>query len=286
MKVLILGNTGSSGYNLREELRKRGHTAHLISKGNPCLSGSQDKQKDILNKYDILHINAPSISLKNIIQFMKLISISKKVICNWHGTTLRGINYEEYKKGLKIICHWRGTDMRGVAYQDYKENRKNKKLLTPILFSYYKIKEYMAHKIFFKYADYHFYSTIDLAWWLRDISENKKSLLRCMVNTDIFKPSNPNRKGKVIFRSGARNYKKNKIKHDDMPEHLNKFKDAEVYPACGLSPYLVSVTSMECLACGLKVKHHPTKNRKWVIDNASIKVVTDQILKVYNEVLK
>ena len=263
MNILIIGNTASTGWHLRNKLKERGHIAHLRFKETPTLSGKSDKEFFPVEEYDIVHFNAPQISA---VRFIK--------------------EYTMWKKAKRVVCHWHGTDLRCLDYKVYKKNRKSLKFLSPLLYTIYKTSRYLTKRTFFKGADYNFYSTHDLAWWLRGIPNNKKEHIYCPIDTDTFKPIKCEKQGTFINIGGGLAEGKEKIKHDDMSKHLNKFEKAEIYPAYGISPYILSVTAMECLACGLKVKHHPEKDRNWIIKNCSTPVFTDKVLEVYERLIK
>jgi hypothetical protein len=258
LKVLIVGNTASTGWHLKKELESRGHIAHLTTDNNPVISGKGDEQLLKPKEYDIVHINFPLIDLRNYKTIFSYILNSKI-----------------------IVAHWRGTDLRGISYNEYK----NKKLRLPKYLLYLIVKR-ISRRIFFNRANYHFYSTHDLAWWLRSIPEDKRSHLYSCINTNKFKPIKCKKEGTFINIGGGKGFDKNKINHDDMPKHLNKFRKAEIYPNFEISPYILSVSAMECLACGLNVKHHQDKDRNWIIKNCSIPVFTDKVLKVYERLLE
>lgn len=245
MNILMIGNTASISYNLKQGLEKVGHDVTIISSENNLCTGKFKYnltngifQLSLLDKkltkkhFDILHIHAPNTKIYLIGKFL---APDAKVILHFHGTSIR-------------------------------KPRK--------LFSFF-------IKSIIQKADYVLYSTIDLRWYLRFTKQ--KELFRCPVDTDLFKPiSNIKKEKSIIFNnSGKRNRK-----HEDMPLYMNGFISATIYPNCDLSPYLVSVTALECASCGLKVKYHSYMNRKWVLKNASIKSQTHKLLNIYNNCFK
>jgi hypothetical protein len=253
INVLIIGNICSTGWNLKKGLEKHSfiNNVHLIFKEHPTIDGVPTPKHKLLNpkQYDIVHYQYPFI--KTHFQYYKYIRNCKK-----------------------LVCHWRGTDLRLTSFKN------------PIKNLFYRCAQKTLQKHLFKKADFHFYSTYDLAWWLRNIPSNKKSHLFSLIDTNTFKDYKlPNRKGIIHLKKGAKGFGKQKIKHKDMPKILNKYKFAEITPAEGLDPHTIQVSTMECLACGLKVKYHEEKNRFWVQKNASIPVVTNKVIKIYEKLL-
>lgn len=253
MKILFIGNIASSSHNLKKGLKRYEDIERidLMFKENPVLSGKPSSSFLEPEEYDIVHLSYPYLG--------------------W-GFINKQFNY--IKKAKVLICHWRGTDLRGTKFNNFIKN------------FFYKIAHFINKKYFFKKADYHFYSTIDLKWWLRSIPEHKKELLRTPVDCELFKPmDNINKCGILDFRGGGKAYKKHKVKHNDMPLYLNQFNYVISKPSQGLSEHLVSCVVKESLACGLKVEHHEEKNRQWVIKNASISVISQKVYNTYKSII-
>ncbi len=250
INVLIIGNTASTGWNLKNGLNKFKDIGRvdLIFKTHPTTSGHPSKKLLSPKEYDIVHYNYPFI--KTYLKYYKYIKNAKTLICHWHGTDLRGKDFK-FPKNV-----------------------------------FYKITQNLIKKKMFKKADFHFYSTYDLAWWLRSIPYDKKSHMFCLIDTKLFYNYNlKNRRDKITLKKGAKGFSKQKIKHDDMPKILNQYKYADITPAEGLDFRIIQVTHMECLACGLKVKYHEDKNRNWVLKNASISVISKKTYKIYLDLL-
>jgi len=238
----MLGNTASTGYNLKLGLEKQGHTVKLLGNFHPYLEGKYDHGlfwKDIGKKF---------------LDFKPDIVHSMDTNVKTFGILLR------YIKGAKFVCHWHGSDLR-LAYRE--------------------LTKYVFFPWLFKFADYHLYSSRDLAWWLRSIPFSKKMFFICPVDVNMFKsfiPYNKRENDLLIIDNDS----KFGIPHNEMPMIYNKYRRVFCYPSYGLSPYLYSVTEFEAGACGCKVPHHPEINRKWVISNASIESQTKKLLRVYN----
>lgn len=174
-----------------------------------------------------------------------------------------GLVYRYLKDGGKLVCHWHGTDLR------------------------HPIKTFPVYRYLMENADMNLYSTLDLCWWLRKISRDKKMLFNCPIDTNMFKSLyNKNRRGEVTFVGGGKSIKVHKIKHDDMPSYLNQYKIVNVYNADGLDDGLLSVLAMESVCCDCVVPQIPWLNREWVINNSSIITQTDKLIKIYEEILR
>lgn len=201
----------------------------------------------------------PDYSIKYRYMFRKKFGKNDFDIVHLHSPNLKillmALRYINFKH---LVCHWHGSDLR------------------------IRHKSIIAEQLLKKFAGYHLYSTIDLAWWLRKIPKDKKELFICPVDTNLFKPMNIKHHGTGIFD----NEHKMNIKHTDMPTIINSYDDVIVYPNMGLSAYLVSVTALECASCGKRVFHHPYMTRDWVIENASIESQTKKLIDIYNKLLK
>lgn len=253
MKILFIGNIGSSAWNFKKGLSKYKDIKRidLMFDPHPCNSGNPSKSFLKPNEYDIVHFSYP-IMLKDF--FLK---------------------YQKYVLNAKVlVCHWRGTDIRG---KDFK---------FPINLIY-RTFHHFNKQFFFKRADFHIYATYDLGWFLREVPAEKRMWFETPTDTSLFKDYKlKNRKGKVLFQKGARGFSDHKILHSDMPKFLNKFKYAEVVPAFGIDPHILQNAPSECLACGLKVKHHEDKDRAWVIKHRGLKVSAKRLYKLYKQLLR
>jgi hypothetical protein len=167
-----------------------------------------------------------------------------------------------YLKNSKLVCHWHGSDLRHPRHA-------------------FPVYRYLKKK-----ADFNLYSTLDLAWWLGKISNDKKMLFTCPIDTDLFKPDGSIKKGDIEFRGGGKSIKVHRIPHNEMPQYLNQFKVVNVYNADGLDDGLLSVVAMEAAACGCFVPQIPWLDRNWVIDNADINLQADKLIKIYENLLK
>lgn len=250
MKILMIDNICSVGWNLTQGLRNLNIDVVFVGNKKKITSGIYNHKlswKDFLQKkYGKDDFDIVHIHSPNF----------KKLGVTWKYLTEFGLFFKE----SKLICHWHGSDLR------------------------IPIKAFPVYTFLKKVADYNLYSTIDLAWWLKNIDKNKKEQFTNPINTKLFEPYNCNKKGIVILSSGAKT--KKIILHDDMPIHLNKFKALEVYPYFGLSDKLLQVSMLEGASCGLNVINHKWLNRNWVIKNASIESQTKKLLNIYNKVLK
>lgn len=252
LKILMVNNICSISYNLKKGLIELGHNVVLVFDEHKYLSGKPDYQlKDIKRFYkqypddffDIVHIHYPCF--KWIIPFRK------------------------YIKHSKLILHWHGSDLREFPVSFYKDFKNFCfKKLDDIAIRYYK-----------KKAVFHFYSTPDLSWWLRDIPKNKQMWFLNPVDIDMFKSKN-NGDNHIVFN----NEFKLGIEHDLFPSFLEQFSSAEVVPSYNLNPFQLYVTTLECLSMDIKVKYHEDKNREWVIENCSIPIVVKRLEDVYNKV--
>lgn len=245
MNVLMVGNTCSMGWNLKKGLSKKNVNVTLVSDGNKLISG----------KYDY----HPSW-----FYFLQKKYGKKHFdIVHLHSPNLKhlGLVWRYLTKDTKLVCHWHGSDLRMR-----KEPFSAKWLLKEI-------------------SNYHLYSTIDLAWWLRDIPDEKKMLFRQVIDTEMFKPLNRDRKGTLVFGRGGI-HKDKYIPHDKIPELLNRYEMVKVFPAYGLSPYLVSASALEAASCGCKIYHHPYMDREWVKNNTSTESQTEKLINIYNELMK
>lgn len=168
----------------------------------------------------------------------------------------------KHLKNSKLVCHWHGSDLR------------------------HPIKAFPVYNYFKKHSDFNLYSTLDLRWWLRDISDDKKMLFTCPVDTDLFKSNGNRKQGNICFNGGGRSFKVHKIPHKDMPDYLNKYRIVDVINADGLDDGLLSVIAMEAVSCGCIVPQIPWLNREWVLSNANIQDQTEKLLEIYKRLLK
>lgn len=239
MKILMIGNPASVGWNLTKGLRKLGITVIFVGNKNKFTSGKYDyilswkdfnKSKYGKNNFDIIHIHSPNIKKINLITHYK----SKK------------------------IYHWHGSDLRFF----WKSFGVSKSI-----------------------SNYNLYSTVDLAWWLRHIPNNKKERFINPVDTEMF-TSYTLFKNRILDTYSWERLMERDISHNDVPSFLNKCKTISCYPNYNLSPYLISVSALEGASCGCKVEHHPYMNRDWIIKNASIESQSKKLLEIYKKVLK
>lgn len=241
MKILMIGNTASTGWNFKKGLEKQGHKVTLVFNDNKYLEGKPDYslewntflKKRFDDGYDIVHVHEPN--------YKKYLAV---------------YNYLN-DKNVYLVCHWHGSDLRLWG------------------------KCFPFKKYFFKKAVRHIISNPDLSWWLRDY-RYKTCYIVDPVDTDMFYPNVSRQKKREICFN---NNNKLDIKHSDMPDFINQFRCATVIPSMGLSPYLMSVTALECLSCGLQVKHHHGKDRNWVLNNASISIATEKLMEVYDWIM-
>jgi len=249
INILFIGNVGSSAWNFKKGLScyKDINRIDLLFEKHPCNSGIPSKKLLSPNSYDVVVYSYPFIKTY--------------------------FKYFKYLVNAKVIWYWRGTDVRGKDFSNPLVN-----------FLYKKI-----HSIFFKYVTmhtgHHIYSTPDLGWWFRNCTQ-PNSYLPTLIDTDVFFAYNNYSRPikKFVFSSGSRGYKRTKVKHDNMPKFLNKIKFAEVNPAFNIHPLIMSNLCAECLACGVKVKHHEDKNREWVINNRSIPVCSKKLHIIIKEI--
>ena len=228
MKVLIINNVASVGWNQRKGLIARGHEVDLLTKEYSINTGTTIKT---LSSYDIVHYNIPGS-----------VRFAPQLFYYW-------------LMGAKVVLHYHGTEARNP-----KQRAILKKLMRMI-------------------SSYSIVSTPDLlklvpgSVWLRNC-----------IDTDVFKPEGKG-EGTVYFN----NAKKKGIRHIEMAKFINQYERAEVLPGTKsgmLDPRLMSVTALECLSCGLKVKHFEKFDREWVIKYYSIPVYTKQLEKIYKEILE
>ena len=244
MNVLMIGNVVSVGWNLTKGLRKNGIDVVFVDNENICTSGKSDYN---MSWDDFLG---------------KGYGKGDFDIVHIHAPNFKklGLVWRYLNDDTKLICHWHGSDLR-IFRKTFPVSRLLKKI-----------------------ADYHLYSTIDLAWWLRNVENTKKQHFRCPVDTDLFKPYGNKRDGLLVLSGGARTV--DPLMHDDMPEYMNSFDYLDVTPAYDLSKKLLPVSMLEGGACGLYVLNHHWLTRSWVVANASIESQTKKLLDIYNGVLK
>jgi len=161
----------------------------------------------------------------------------------------------------KLVCHWHGSDLRHSLHA----------------FPVYRLLKLMG--------DFHLYSTLDLRWWLRNISDDKKLLFNCPVDIDHFKPSDMVKEGGVVFNGGGKSFAVHRIPHEEMHMYLNRFETVDVHNDDGLDDGLLSVIALEAACCGCKVPQLSNLNRQWVVENASIDSQTKKIIEVYERLL-
>lgn len=166
--------------------------------------------------------------------------------------------YPYLRGGVPLVCHWHGSDLR-VWYKSMP------------------VKRYMMRK-----AGMNVYSTVDLAWWLR-VPRDRKVLVNCPVDTDVFKPSGVRGSGVVVFDGGG--LSGHRVPHGDMPGFLCKYEMVDVHNSMGLDDNLMSVVALEAASCGLVVKQFPWIDRRWVEENASVGVVGQQMEELYRVVV-
>lgn len=181
-------------------------------------------------------------------------------IIHIHSPNLKKLSIAYRYLNAKLVCHWHGSDLRIPR------------------------KAFPVYHLLKKISDYHLYSTIDLAWWLRKIDKDKKQLFLCPIDTSLFKPDGNKKQGLLTLSDGGKIG--SPIYHDDMPKYMNNFDSLKVIPAYNLSERLLQVSMLEGAACDLNVLNHPWLNRKWVIDNASIDSQTEKLINIYNKVLE
>lgn len=254
MKILIINNTASTGWNLKLGLEKL-YTikVDIIFEEKPFLSGKSNKITSLLNpkEYDAVFYIYPFIS-----------NIFKPEI-------------NQYIKNAKIlICSWCGTDLRGKTFKNQIKNG-----IYNLLHNYYKNQ-------MFSRADYHYYSTFDLAWWLQNIPNNKKQHLFQAIDTELFKQTKQKVKGTIKFVGGAKSFEKHKIPHDQFPSYISIFSDAIIIPAEGLDVNTIQTIHLECAACNVKLQYHKWLNRNFVIKYASKEVIAKKVYKKIKELQK
>lgn len=236
MKVLMLGNTCSVGYDLSRGLKQLGagvttvwdsvssHTKHFDGEPDTQLTWKPIPK----NYFDIIHIHYPDLKKYN---------------------AIRKLTYD------KLICHWHGRDL--------------------------KLNKTIA-RYFLKKADFHLYSTIDLAYYLRSVKRDKQEHFLNPVDIDKFYPYLMDKPFcTLLMDNDARNQR-------DIPTHYmnkfyNQYQEVEIFPRDNMSVRLVSKTALECAAAGLKVKHHPYMTRGWILENASIEVRALKLLDIYRK---
>lgn len=147
-----------------------------------------------------------------------------------------------------IVTHWHGSDLRAKG---------------PI--------RRLLRWYFLKRSKAILYSTKNLKKYLPE----NAIWLPSPIDTDVFKPMKVENKNVVVWGRG-------KIPHDKVPEYLNRFKECEIINA---SDATLTVSFLEALACGLKVKGFEEYDRDYVIKNHSIPVVTKMLIKIYKNIL-
>jgi len=94
MKILMIDNPASTGWNLKKGLETEGHSCifisdkHLVHSGIPdyLLSSIGFFTKKFDDVFDIIHIHCPSTS--KILKFFRTVT-KTPMVCHWHGTGLR-----------------------------------------------------------------------------------------------------------------------------------------------------------------------------------------------------
>lgn len=158
--------------------------------------------------------------------------------------------------GSVLVCHWHGSDLRLWR------------------------KSFPVRHLCFMFGVAHLYSTRDLAWWIWT-DKSCKFHVWCPVDTEVFRPYLNRKSGIVLFDGGGKSYQEHRVLHRDMPSYLNRFAVADIRNAMGLDDGLMSVIALEAASCGLVVKQFPWMDRDWVVDHASIGVVSERVESIY-----
>ena len=250
MNVLMIGNIASTGWNLTKGLRNNSVNVIFVGNKNKCTDGNYDYSlswHDFLRKgYSKKYFDIIHINSPNF----------KKLGLVWKYLTNYGIFFKE----TKLICHWHGSDLRILR------------------------KTFPVSWLLKKIGNYHLYSTIDLAWWLRHVDKSKKQHFICPVDTDLFKPNNNIKQNLLILSNGGKT--KYPILHKKMPNFMNQYKSVIIKPSHSLSEKLLQVSMLEGASCNLDVLNHTWLNREWVIKHASIESQTKKLITIYKKVLK
>ena len=245
------------------------------------------RQDEFINKslqeakhYDIIHVH----SLFGMIFYLrKKYGTSKKIILQYHGTDIRGVdNFEERKRQFN-------ENLLLLVLKIIKNKKKNKI-----------INRIATHRLAQILSDSVLISQKDLSIYVK----NAKYIPIPIDLDHFYSHENPNRRKALLFKTEASNIKKtletitnnfnfsaevhdrisNPIKYSKMPEFLNQY---EMYVDIRfIKEHLLedlSTTSLQSLACGLKVitpqlkilstfplQHDPTQ-------------IVDRLLKLYKQ---
>jgi glycosyltransferase involved in cell wall biosynthesis len=183
---------------------------------------------------------------------------------------------KKYGTSKKIILHYHGTDIRGIDNFDQRKRAFNENLLLLILKiiknkkRQKKINRIAAHRLAQILSDNVLISQKDLSIY----GKNAKYIPIPIDLDHFYKHENPNKRKALLFKTEASNMKKtletisnnfnfsaevhdrisNPIKYSKMPEFLNQY---EIYVDIRFIKELLledlSTTSLQSLACGLKV---------------------------------
>jgi glycosyltransferase involved in cell wall biosynthesis len=245
LKILMIGSQCCTSGNLKKALERKGHSVTLVYN-----STTTDEPRHLID-YPLLW----------------RLPIKKRYGSDYNIVHVHSMNLKKFLlafpyiiTGTPLVCHWHGSDLRISS------------------------KSFPVKCLSMRIAKMNFYSTVDLSWWIK-VDKSKKMLLNCPVDTDVFKPNDTKKIGTVVFNGGARAYKTHSVEHREMPNYLNQFESAEIHISYGLDDQLYSVLAFECASCGVVVNKFKWMTRKWVIENAGIKVIGDKVESVYKKIV-
>ena len=245
MNILMIGNICNVGSNLKKGLEQFGHTVTIVD--NPS----------------VLHDDVASYPLawKGVVK-SPWSSNDRFDIIHIHSPNMKKLgNCLGWLRRSRVVCHWHGSDLR------------------------HGWKAWPVYHWLLRFGSFHLYSTVDLAWWLRSVSNSKKCLFRCPVDTSVFKPNGDTRNGCIVFDGGAHSFNTHRIPHYRMPDELNKYESVDIRNADGLHESLLSVIGLEAASCGCRVVQYPWMTREWVKENASVMSQANQLLQIYKKVI-
>lgn len=252
----MLGNTGNVGVNLKKGLMGLGHNVVLCF--NPHVVYDNEWVDYPLSYRNFWFHNGLDLNSFDIIH-INAPDMMKFLFC-WLQILKR-------HSSPKIVMHWHGSNLRypfNFIFQPFFTN------------------------VCKHLGDFHLYSSIDLCFYLRNISDDCKMLFLCPVDTDVFKPMIPLKCrpfDKLVWGKG-RVGKDSWIPHGDVPVLLNQYRTVETYPDLGVSPFMMSVSALEAGSCGCRVVHHPYLTRRWVLGNASVESQSRLLEGIYKHLLE
>ena len=296
MKILHLKDAAGVSCVLAKYQKKLGNDVKVISVSNDKYGIYEHyndyvqlvRQDEFIEKslqeakyYDIIHVHS---SYGIIFVLRKKYGTSKKVILHYHGTDIRGLNNfdnrkREYNKNLLLLL-----------LKIIKDKTK-RKTINPS--SLHRLAQLLSDNVLISQKDLSMYIKnaeyipipIDLDHFHKNENHNKrKRALLFKTETSNIKKTLETINKNFNFSAEVHDRISNPIKYSQMPEFLNQYETyVDIRYVNELLLEDLSTTSLQSLACGLKVitpqlkildsfplQHNPTQ-------------IVDKLLKLYKQ---